>query len=313
MDRNRRVANAARSLHGLALGDAFGQQWFFHRGADRTERLTHRVAPDARLWYWTDDTAMALSLLRILHVCDEVDQDALAEHFAAAYEADAHRGYGPSMHGVLRAIREGEHWQDVTRRQFEGQGSWGNGAAMRVAPLGAWYADRDLAYVAAAAGRSAETTHAHAEATAGAVAVAIAAALATRGRDEPAPDPVEFLTEIAEHTPESDVASGIRSAARLSGLSSIRHVASVLGTGARISAPDTVPFALWTAAHHADALDDALWATARGLGDVDTTCAITAGIVASRTGVDGVHSSWLAAREALPTWVDTGGVEVEPA
>ncbi|MGC0422576.1 ADP-ribosylglycohydrolase family protein [Embleya sp. AB8] len=308
MDRTRRVANAARTLHGLALGDAFGEQWFFYKGADLAEHQARRIAPEADLWYWTDDTAMALSVLRILHLRGEVDQDALAEHFAAAYTADPYRGYGPSMHGVLRAIREGESWREVTRRQFDGQGSWGNGAAMRVAPLGAWYADRELADVAAEAERSAETTHAHPEAVAGAVAVAIAAALATRGRDEPAPDPVRFLTEVAGHTPESDVAAGLRTAARLPADSSVRNAVSMLGNGSRISAPDTVPFALWTAAHHPDALDDALWETASGMGDVDTTCAITAGVVASRRGLTDVPSTWLTTREPIPGWVDTGSV-----
>ncbi len=311
MNRNRRVANAARSLHGLALGDAFGQQWFFYKGAELTERQQHRIAPESKLWHWTDDTAMALSLLRILHLCDGVDQDALAEHFAASYDADSHRGYGGSMHGVLRAIHDGEPWAEVTRRQFEGQGSWGNGAAMRVAPLGAWYSDHDLADVAAEAARSAEATHAHPEAIAGAVAVAVAAALATRGREEAAPEPVAFLNEIAAGTPESDVAAGIRNAARLPEGTSVRHAVSVLGNGLRISAPDTVPFALWTSAWHLDALDDALWETAKGMGDVDTTCAITAGIVAARTGLAGVHGSWLTAREAVPDWVDTGGIRAE--
>ncbi|MFE5331544.1 ADP-ribosylglycohydrolase family protein [Embleya sp. NPDC056575] len=306
MYRTRRVANAARSLHGLALGDAFGEQWFGYRGAELTERLTGRITPQARLWYWTDDTAMALSLLRILHLCDTVDQDALAAHFAASYEADPYRGYGPSMHGVLRAIHEGEPWREVTRRQFEGQGSWGNGAAMRVAPLGAWFADDGLAVVAAAAERSAETTHAHPEAVAGAVAVAIAAALATRGRGEAAPDPVEFLAEVAGHTPESDVAAGLRAASRLPAHASVRHATSVLGNGSRISAPDTVPFALWTAAHHQDSLPEALWHTATGMGDVDTTCAITAGVVASRTALADVPQPWLTAREPIPTWADTG-------
>ena len=37
-----------------------------------------------------------------------------------------------------------------------------------------------------------------------------------------------------------------------------------------------------------------------GFGDVDTTCAITGGIVAARTGVDAVPERWLRRREALP-------------
>ncbi|GAA3375529.1 hypothetical protein GCM10020367_43690 [Streptomyces sannanensis] len=62
----------------------------------------------------------------------------------------------------------------------------------------------------------------------------------------------------------------------------------------------TVPFAVWSAARHLDDLASALWTTAEGFGDVDTTCAITGGIVAARTGVDGVPPEWLRRREPVP-------------
>ncbi|MER7281160.1 ADP-ribosylglycohydrolase family protein [Dactylosporangium sp. NPDC000244] len=35
-------------------------------------------------------------------------------------------------------------------------------------------------------------------------------------------------------------------------------------------------------------------------GDMDTTCAMVGGIVAARTGLDGVPGEWVNAREALP-------------
>ena len=70
---------------------------------------------------------------------------------------------------------EGEDWQAVTTGQFAGQGSYGNGAAMRAVPLGAWFRD-DLTAAGGQARLSALTTHAHAEAVAGAVAVAVAPA-----------------------------------------------------------------------------------------------------------------------------------------
>jgi ADP-ribosylglycohydrolase len=38
-------------------------------------------------------------------------------------------------------------------------------------------------------------------------------------------------------------------------------------------------------------------------GDVDTTCAITGGIVAAYTGLDGIPADWLSAREPLPGWL----------
>ncbi len=52
----------------------------------------------------------------------------------------------------------------------------GNGAAMRVAPIGAYFAD-DLDKVLYYAQASAEVTHAHIEGIVGAMAVAVASAL----------------------------------------------------------------------------------------------------------------------------------------
>ncbi|MDI1462083.1 ADP-ribosylglycohydrolase family protein [Catellatospora sp. KI3] len=292
-----RLAPTLTSLHGLALGDAFGETWFF-KPADQVERLiAARAAADGH-WPWTDDTAMALVLTRMLIDQGEVDQDTLATAFAAEYEADPYRNYGPSMHGVLRAIHEGEHWPSVTARQFDGQGSWGNGAAMRVAPLGVWFA-ADLDRVPAQAVLSAQVTHAHPEALAGAVAVAVAAALAVRGVAAG-----ELLDAVAARTPDGEVAAGLRRVARLRFSLAPSWVAGEVGCGLRISAADTVPYAVWCAARHLDDLPEALWATASAGGDIDTTCAIVGGIIAARTGLGTVPASWLASREPLPAWTD---------
>jgi ADP-ribosylglycohydrolase len=55
-----------------------------------------------------------------------------------------------------------------------------------------------------------------------------------------------------------------------------------------------------------------LWATAAGLGDVDTTCAIAGGIVAARTGIDAAPALWLNLREPLPDWAGQLAQEAAP-
>jgi ADP-ribosylglycohydrolase len=292
---------ALDSLYGLALGDAFGDGWFFVPHEEREHAIARRHPLPGLPWHWTDDTAQALVLFR--HLSDGggvVGQDALAAGFAEAYAADPYRKYGPSMHDVLRRIGDGEPWRDVVGGQFGGQGSYGNGAAMRVAPLGAWLAG-DLDAVAVAATAQAAVSHHHAEAVAGAVAVALAAALAARSRGGPAPE--DLLAEVAARLPESDVRSGLRIASRFPRGSSVRHAAEVLGSGYGVSAPDTVPFALWCAARRLDDLEGGLWETVAGLGDMDTTCAIAGGVIAARTGAAGLPSDWHAALEPLPDWV----------
>ncbi|WP_328935740.1 MULTISPECIES: ADP-ribosylglycohydrolase family protein [unclassified Streptomyces] len=292
--------HAHASLDGLVLGDAFGDGWFTRSDEDAEQLWAARELRPAP-WSWTDDSAMAFVLFAHLVAHGEVRPGALAREFAAEYERDPNRGYGPSMHGILRRIGDGEDWQAVTTGQFGGQGSYGNGAAMRVAPLGAWFRD-DLKAAAEQARLSALTTHAHPEAVAGAVAVAVAGALAAAGAGQQAAPRAEFLREVASQVPESDVRSGLLVAANFPGRTSVRHAASVLGSGTLISAPDTVPFALWSAAGRLDDLPEALWQTVAGWGDRDTTCAIAGGVVAARTGTGGIPSAWRDACEAIPAW-----------
>jgi len=61
---------------------------------------------------------------------------------------------------------------------------------------------------------------------------------------------------------------------------------------------------LWAAAKHLDAYPEAIRTCARVGGDIDTTAAITGGIVAAYTGTEGIPADWLAARELLPTWLN---------
>ncbi|MEV0181883.1 ADP-ribosylglycohydrolase family protein [Streptomyces sp. NPDC050625] len=303
-------SDAARdSLEGLALGDAFGERWFprFRPASEAFEAIQERRTPEELAWHWTDDTAMALSVCRVLETHGAVHQDDLAATFAATYLADAARGYGYGMHELLPKLAERpSSWRVHTRGLFGGQGSLGNGAAMRVAPLGAWFCD-DLQEVAEQAAFSAEVTHAHPEGVAGAVAVAVASALAARSRNQPAPQGPELLRQVAERTPAGPIRDGLREAVGLPAATPPWRAADILGNGQRIRASDTVPFALWSAARHLDSLVDALWTTAEGFGDVDTTCAITGGTVAARTGLAGIPRTWLERREPLPDWV--GSVE----
>ncbi|KNE83452.1 MULTISPECIES: ADP-ribosylglycohydrolase family protein [Streptomyces] len=295
-------AAAHDSLRALALGDAFGERWFPLAAERGTvgEAIRERRTPEAPLWHWTDDTAMALALFTVLDRHGEVRQEELAREFGERFLAEPARGYGSGMHELLPLLaRRPDRWREDADALFGGQGSLGNGAAMRVAPLGAWFAG-DPERAAAQATLSAQVTHAHPEGIAGAVAVAVAAALAADRTEEP-PAPADLLAAVADHTPEGAVRDGVLLAAGLPPGTEPAAAAAALGSGYRIRADDTVPYALWCAAGHLDDLTEALWTTAAGLGDIDTTCAIAGGVVGGRTGVADVPDVWLERAEPLPT------------
>jgi len=293
---------AADSLRGLALGDGFGERWFFRRNDEAIAMIRARQIPDEEPWHWTDDTAMALGIVDVLMGLDRIAPVALAGRFAAGYRADPYRGYGYGMHTLLpRLAGQPDRWDEYARELFGGQGSLGNGAAMRVAPLGAWFS-ADPGHAAQQARLSAAVTHAHPEGIAGAVAVAVAAALSAASRGGSVPEATDFLRMTAGRTPAGPVRDGILAAAGLKPGIGPWKAADILGNGQRTSAADTVPFALWSAAQHLDDLAGALWTTAEGLGDVDTTCAITGGVVAARTGLDTIPGRWLELAEPLPDW-----------
>lgn len=294
-----RMSRALISLEGLATGDACGAV-FRPIGLEWDRALAVERAMRATPWRYTDDTQMALSLVTTLRIHGEIEQGDLALSFGRHY--DISRGYGPAMHELLPAIRSRRPWQKAARMLFGGSGSFGNGSAMRVAPLGAYFAD-DLDVIPDQAAHSAEVTHAHPEALAGAIAIALGAALAWRQRDELTPPTAPaFLDAIIARTPDSDVRRGLARARYLPVDTTPSAAARALGNGSRVTCQDTVPFCLWSASNHLRDWEEAFWRTLSVFGDRDTNCAIVGGIVAASVGVDGISAQWRESREPLPEW-----------
>ncbi|MGQ4596733.1 ADP-ribosylglycohydrolase family protein [Nocardia sp. R6R-6] len=294
------------SLDGLSVGDALGAEFPIMRRS--IPALRAGDFPD-RQWGWTDDTEMACTVVAELSGHGGIDQDRLAAAFARRF--DPSRDYGFLAVDTLRRIRDGVHWREAAGAAYDRQGSCGNGAAMRVAPLGAFYAD-EPERVAAEAVRSAQVTHLHPEGVAGAVAVALAAGQAAHARLlGNRPTPREFITVVLDRLDDGETSRLIRRARTLLE-ASVEEAASELGNGSLVTAQNTVPFTLWVAAKHLDDYPTAITTCIAADGDIDTTSAIVGGIVAAYTGTGpdpgplvGIPPTWLAAREPLPGWFRT--------
>lgn len=284
-----RLDLARDALAGLSVGDALGAQYFVPGNA------LPRI-PAGR-WEWTDDTEMACTVFTELRDRGEIDQDELAGLFADRCEP--YRGYGPGAVVILHRIRDGVPWPTAAGAAFGGTGSCGNGGAMRIAPLGAFYAD-DPDRVVEQATRASQVTHMHPEGVAGGVAVALASAYTGACRiTEVQPTGSELFDSVLDRLPDSEVRRRVERARQLLGRSAA-EVAFELGNGSRVLAQDTVPFTLWAAATHVHDYRQAVLTCVEVGGDIDTTSAIVGGIVAL---VAGVPEEWLAAREPLPDWV----------
>jgi ADP-ribosylglycohydrolase len=304
---HQRRTRALYSLDGLSIGDGFGDKLFFHMNRFQDEMLDDlfraRILPPRR-WDYTDDTQMALSIIETLYLHDQIDQDYLAQSFARHFERT--RGYGPAMYKLIPLLQIGQSWRTAAASLFDGQGSFGNGAAMRVAPLGAYFAD-DIDRVVHQATLSAEITHSHPEAIAGAIAIAVATAYASQLRETQQPvDENTFLLQILAHIPESRVRAGVEKAMTIKSNTPVWKVVVTLGNGSGVTAQDTIPFVLWCATQHLTSYEDAIWLTASGLGDIDTNCAMVGGIVAAHTTSSGIPQTWKDCREILPAWAFPG-------
>lgn len=291
-----RLARARECLEGLSVGDAVGESLNYQ--SYRCRELTDFSAFRPGTLRYTDDTEMALAIYETLERLGGIDEEVLAWAYSTRYRNDPDRGYGKMARHILQQICDGSPWRDVSRNAF-GTGSFGNGAAMRVAPIGAYFAD-DLAVVPAMTTKSAHVTHFHPEGIAGAIAVAVAAAVASNHRGEPSGVAAKAIWEaVLDYTPESKVRIRLALSHGFSDVTAM-EVAREVGNGSEISAQDTVPFCVWSACRSLACYEEAILSTLEVGGDCDTNCAIVGGIVSAFSGLDGIPEDWIKAREPLP-------------
>jgi poly(ADP-ribose) glycohydrolase ARH3 len=280
----RTMERARGALLGTFVGDALGMPYEGAR-AGAVPRELEMVEARLGLGTYTDDTQMMIALAESLLRCDVVDPDDLARAFRAHY--DPRRGYGAGTSRVLELWETGAGVDAAARQVFAGEGSLGNGAAMRVAPVAVRFFD-DSVLLATQAARSARLTHAHPVGVDGAVvqAAAVAAAL----DDEPPLDAAIAAARTGELrdrllTLKNSTASTISP--------------EILGEPARrigSSAPRSVPVAV-VAAARAESFEEAVTLAIRCGGDTDTVGAMAGAIAGARFGVSAIPARWLDALE----------------
>ena len=266
----------AGCLLGLAVGDALGGRF----EAQSAESIRARFAtveqlidyPQDELWY-TDDTQMAIGVAETLIAHGEIREEPLCRAFADNYVPS--RGYGWGARAVLEAIRSGRDHGEVAERHFPG-GSYGNGAAMRVAPVGLLFRN-DSERLREQARLSALPTHRHPLGIEGAQLLALAVAMASRS-DPSCFDRAAFLAELSSACESAEFRAKIEEAGR------VQSPEQLTALGNRIEALDSVPTAIASFALTPESFEATIGNVVFLGGDVDTMAAMAGALSGAYLG-----------------------------
>jgi len=262
-------------LIGLAVGDAIGGPYEGLTSADiyfqfGTPEVIIRN-PSNETLYFTDDTEMMFGVAETLIECGSIDEARLCRAFVENYHPD--RGYGQGARKVLNAMAEGKNWRKIAATLFPG-GSFGNGAAMRVAPVGLFFRDqREVLWEQARL--SAFPTHTHPLGIEGAQLLAAAIAIASQATTFNRREFYHELRQLAtteEFHWHLDIAAKLKPSDTVSGLGSTLHAhrSVVTAIACFAATPSDFEFAVGRAI---------------GLGDdTDTLAAMTGALVGAFAG-----------------------------
>lgn len=236
---------------------------------------------------YTDDTAMMIGVAESLIESKGFNAENMAQTFIRNYYAEPWRGYGPGPPAIFQMVKSGLGWREAAEKIYPG-GSYGNGAAMRVAPLGLFYYD-DLDELKKITCQSSRITHTHPLGMEGAALQACAVAIAVRA--EPGSlDKHNFLDKLSNLVETDEYQEKLRSIKILL-RESVGEARAITELGNTVEAFNSVPISIYSFLANTGfkaALDYAL---SLG-GDRDTISAMTGAIAGACYGVEDIPKEW---------------------
>ena len=258
---------------GCAVGDALGSSFGVFHG------------------HWTDDTHMMIGVAESLIAKKGFDGNHMAWTFIKNYELEPWRGYASGPPRVFKWIKAGVPWNEAAKRLFGGMGSYGNGAAMRVAPVGLLYYDDFEKLRLVACGQSL-ITHTHELGVEGAVLQAFAVALAVKEDPSEGLDAHAFLGKLLGLATSSVYKEKLETALSLLNEKPDKHKV-VERLGNTVEAYNSVPTAIYCFLRNHESFKEAVsYAVSLG-GDTDTIAAMTGAISGAYHGVTVIPEEWM--------------------
>jgi len=237
---------------------------------------------------YTDDTHMTIGVAESLIESKGFDGEHMTQTFIKNYEVEPWRGYGPGPPRIFRMIKNGEPWDSAAGNFYKG-GSFGNGSAMRVAPIGLLYSQnqetlREVAY------KSSSITHSHELGKEGAALQAYAVALALNTHSDEEIDREAFILKLQDFAQNQLYKEKIGNTKELLGEQDRAKVIAVLGNG--IEAPRSVPTAIYSFLKQPRSYEDCvIYAVSLG-GDADTIASMAGAISGAYLGIKAIPEKW---------------------
>ena len=266
-------------LIGTAVGDSLGAR---REGSSAFVEIAD-LAPR-----YTENTAMTIAVAESLAECKYFHYWHMAERLLKKYEQEPWRRYGHTITRVFRLMRNGRLGFGMIDRDLYAEGSYGNGAAVREAPVGLLYHDdprmlRDIAY------HCAGITHSHALGLEGAALQACAVALAALA-DPGKISITDFLGTLRMFAKPGPFQEKLKTIIGfIENGASQEDVVAKLGNGS--SCLESVPTAIYAFLSHRDFKSAVIYAVSLG-GDADTIGAMTGAIAGACYGIEGIPSQW---------------------
>lgn len=325
---SRALSKYRGTLVGALVGDCLGANYEGLSSTIPWEEVTNytmtRIIDNEEPIPYTDDSAMTRAICRSLIEQNKYDNRSMAHEFVEEFFRDRHRGYGQAVGMVFQRLRD-ENPEDVTlpaRHQFDGQGSYGNGAAMRISPLALF--SRNCTEVQEIANKNALITHAHKSGVNGAILQAVAVFKALH-LEPPNLEPHSFIDELVEVAEKLEQTTSDKSknsdhtgitskpANTFSYAEKIKEMKELLDKGKAlepeivvnkfghgISAHEAVPAAIFSFLHKGNvSFDESVnYAISLG-GDTDTIASMTGAISGAYWGLEKIPLLWQNKCEAV--------------
>lgn len=276
---------------GSGLGDAIGELAFRHRD----ETALHTALAQVNVLTYTDDTAMAIGLAESLAATGMIDEQHVGDCFLRNYKREPWRGYASGPPTVFSLVEQrGLSYRQAAARLFGGAGSFGNGAAMRIAPVGLFFYNAPDLYAQAEA--SAAVAHAHPVGIDGAAVLAKAIAQVVHWTpDEPFPWQ-QLLQELIAFARTREIQNQLQLAGEML-THGVAPETAVTRLGYGIEVQASTPFALYAFLRHAASFEHCLLCAVTHGGDRDTLGAMAGALSGAYLGVEAIPVAWRAKLE----------------